>query len=475
MNWLDILPEIIIAATAAIIIIVDLISRRPMLSTVLAISGIAASMVVACTSTVKLQPLFDGMLFIDGWSKMIRVLLLIVAAGVVIASTDYQLKLKSLWAEYHALVLFALLGMMIMAMASNLISAFVAIEITTISFFILVGLLKNPSSSEAALKMMLTGAIASAVMLYGMAFIFGSTGSTGFSDIALHSNPDFSSGLLLGILLLMVGLFFEAGAVPFHMWIPDTYEGAPTPVTMYLSAGSKVAGIAIIARIFSMAFTHPQQLGADWGIIVAVISAITMTLGNILALQQNNIKRLLAYSGIVHTGYMLIGIATIGLGSQISGDEKLFFYLVAFALAEIAVFSAVIVITRQVGSDNIEDFTGLARRSPVMFATLSIGLFSLMGLPLTAGFMAKLFIFTSAINNGLLWLVIIAVINTVISAYYYLKVVRIMWLGKPSDDSSINLPKAPVMVSSLSGLGLLLLGIAPYLLLKLTENILIIP
>lgn len=180
MNWLDILPEIIIAATAAIIIIVDLISRRPMLSTVLAISGIAASMVVACTSTVKLQPLFDGMLFIDGWSKMIRVLLLIVAAGVVIASTDYQLKLKSLWAEYHALVLFALLGMMIMAMASNLISAFVAIEITTISFFILVGLLKNPSSSEAALKMMLTGAIASAVMLYGMAFIFGSTGSTGF-------------------------------------------------------------------------------------------------------------------------------------------------------------------------------------------------------------------------------------------------------------------------------------------------------
>ncbi len=208
---------------------------------------------------------------------------------------------------------------------------------------------------------------------------------------------------------------------------------------------------------------------------MAVISAITMTLGNVIALQQTNIKRLLAYSGIVHTGYMLIGIAAIGMGNQVSGDGKLFFYMAAFALAEIAVFTAVIVITRYLNSDRIEDFSGLVHKSPVLFAALSTGWLSLMGLPLTAGFMAKLFIFTSAIDNGLLWLMIIAVINTVISAYYYIRIIRLMWLGNPCSESKIKLPAAPGFISLISGLGIILLGIAPYLLLKLVENIISLP
>lgn len=475
MNWIYILPEIIIAASALVIIIADLINRKPVIITAIAMVGIAASLVAACTSTVTFEPVFGDMLFIDGWSRLLKVLLLVVSGSVIIASTDYHARLKDSWAEFHVLVLFSLLGMMLMPAAGNLISAFMAIEITSISFFVMVGMLKTPGSSEASLKMMLTGGIAAAVMLYGMAFIFGSTGSTSLAEIALSSRPDFSSGLLLGALLLLAGFFFEAGAVPFHMWLPDAYEGAPTPVTMYLSAGSKLAGIAVIARVFSMGLNNPGGLGADWGMVVAVTSAVTMTLGNVLALQQSNIKRLLAYSGIVHTGYMLIGIAAIGLGGQVSGDEKLFFYMASFALAEIAVFTAVIVITRQTGSDKIEDLAGLARRSPVLFAIMSIGLFSLMGLPLTSGFMAKLFIFTSAIDSGLLWLMIIAVINTVISAYYYLKIIRVMWLGKPSDESAVSLPKAPGLLSLISALGILLLGIAPYLLLKLAENVLFIP
>jgi len=475
LNWQFILPEIIIAASAVIIIIADLISRKPVVTTAIAMTGITASLIIACISDTFFESVFEGMLFIDGWSWISRILLLGVSAAVVAASTAYSDKLKNHWAEYHALVLFALLGMMLMPAAGNLISAFLAIELATISFFILVGMLKTPESSEASLKMMLTGGVASAIMLYGMAFIFGSSGSTGLAEIALHSSPGFSSGLLLGILLLLAGFMFEVGAVPFHMWLPDAYEGAPTPITMYLSAGSKIAGIAVIARVFSMAFTTPAQLGHDWGIAVAVISAITMTLGNVIALQQTNIKRLLAYSGIVHTGYMLIGIAAIGMGNQVSGDGKLFFYMAAFALAEIAVFTAVIVITRYLNSDRIEDFSGLVHKSPVLFAALSTGLLSLMGLPLTAGFMAKLFIFTSAIDNGLLWLMTIAVINTVISAYYYIRIIRLMWLGKPCSESKIKLPAAPGLISLISGLGIILLGIAPYLLLKLVENIISLP
>ncbi len=220
MNWQFILPEIIIAASAVIIIIADLISRKPVVTTAIAMTGITASLIIACTSDTFFEPVFEGMLFIDGWSWITRILLLGVSAAVVAASTAYSDKLKNHWAEYHALVLFALLGMMLMPAAGNLISAFLAIELATISFFILVGMLKTPESSEASLKMMLTGGVASAIMLYGMAFIFGSSGSTGLAEIALHSSPGFSSGLLLGILLLLAGFMFEVGAVPFHMWLP---------------------------------------------------------------------------------------------------------------------------------------------------------------------------------------------------------------------------------------------------------------
>ena len=272
----------------------------------------------------------------------------------------------------------------------------------------------------------------------------------------------------------MAGLFFEIGAVPFHMWLPDTYEGAPTPITMYLSGGSKIAGLAIMARVFSVAFTNPQALGAEWGIVMAVISAITMTLGNILALRQSSIKRLLAYSGIAHTGYMLIGIASIGMNAQSSGDGKLFFYMAAFALAEVAVFTAIIILTRQLQGERIADFAGLARRSPLLFAILSIGLLSLMGIPLTAGFMAKLFLHLRS-ESGLLWLVIIAVINTVISAYSYLSIIRVMWSADSTGEPPVKLPKTAGMVSLLAGAAVIILGIAPSILLKLAEKLIALP
>ncbi len=476
MNWTSILPEILIASTAILIVLSDLVYPKRLLTTALALSGVTAAIVLSVAGNYNLSTsLFSGMLVIDGWSQFLRLILLGVTAGVIFASYDYYDRLKGSWAEYHAIILFALTGLMLMPSAGNLVSAFVAIQISAISLFILVGVLKDSRSSEAALKMMLIGGIASAVMLYGMAFIFGTTSSIQLNEIslAIGSSGDVSTGLLLGVLLLAAGLFFEIAAVPFHMWAPDAYEGAPTPITLYLSAASKIAGIAVIARVFVIAFSQPQSFAADWGIAVAVISALTMTLGNILALMQTNIKRLLAYSGIAHTGYMLIGISVLGFSQGLSGQPQLLFYLAAFALAEVAVFTTVIVITRYLNTDEIGDFAGLSRRSPLASFVLSLGLISLIGLPPTAGFMAKLYIFTGAIDQGLLWLIIIAVLNTVISAYYYLRIVKIMWREEPSSNTRLQMPLVPGLVSVLAGAGLLLLGIAPYLLIKLAETSLI--
>jgi len=473
LNWPFILPEIIIAVSAVIIILADLVKPNRWLSSILALAGITAAAVFTFAGDYS-QPaiVFNGMLTIDGWSQFLRLLLLAVSLGVLAASIEYYPKLEYIWAEFHALSLFALAGMMLMCSAADLVSAFIAVEITAISFFVMVGMLKDARSSEASLKMMLIGGIASAIMLYGMALVFGSTAGTRLNEISLATAgmTDPSAGLLLGMLLLLAGLLFEAAAVPFHMWAPDAYEGAPTPVTLYLSAASKIAGIAIIARVFTTAFSQPQNLSADWGVVAAVISALTMTLGNILALSQTNIKRLLAYSGIAHTGYMLIGISVLGLSQGSAGQANLLFYMAAFALAELSVFSMVIVITRYLKTDEISGFAGLSRRSPLVFALLSVGLFSLTGLPPTAGFMAKLFIFTGAVNHGLLWLIIVAVFNTVISAYYYLKIIKVMWLDEPADSGEIRPGTGAGMVAFISAAGIILLGIAPYLLLKLAES-----
>ncbi len=475
MSWNLILPEIAVGAAALAIILTDLVKPSRIWPTFIGLSGITAGIVLTIVSGPSSPtPAFGGLLTIDGWTQFIRIVVLAAAAGVLLISTDYYRRLKSSWAEFNALALLGLLGMMFMSSSADLISAFVSIEITAISFFVLVGLLKDSRSSEASIKMMLLGGIASAVLLYGMAFVFGSSAGTGLYAVssAMSSVNQPLTGFLLGSLLLVAGFSFEIAAVPFHMWAPDAYQGAPTPVTMYLSAGSKIAGMAVFTRVFATAFTSQAAFSSQWGLVIAVLAAVTMTMGNLLALRQTNIKRLLAYSGIAHTGYILIGLATVGMSQAVSGQAQLLFYLAVFALAEIAVFTVVIAVTRHLESEEITDFSGLGRRSPALGLALGIGLVSLTGLPPTAGFMAKLFIFSSAVTEGLIWLVIVAVINTVISAYYYFRVIKIMW---SSDDSSENLEVAPISraVSLVTSAGLLVFGIAPYILIKLAENSLI--
>ena len=478
MNLELLLPELSLLITAIAVIMLDLFTERKGLLAALSIAGlaIAAGFAITMWNTAP-QAIWNNMLAVDNYAIFFKLLFLGISALVILVSVDYVSKFTRFRGEYHALVLLATLGMMLMAAATDLISIFVALELAAISFYVLVGFLKDKKSTEASLKFVLLGGVASAVLLFGMALTFGFTGTTQLPEIALvvHgmsaqsllANP----GLILGIVLMIAGFGFKIAAVPFHMWAPDVYEGAPTPITLYLSVGSKVAGFAVILRVFYSAFALPETLSLDWGMIFAALSAIGMTLGNVVAIQQDNIKRMLAYSSIAHAGYILIGLAAIGL-SPTTGtltQSSVLFYVVAFALADLAAFTAVIVISGKLGSDQISDYAGMGKQAPLVASALTLGLISLIGLPPTAGFIAKFYIFSDAVNNGLLWLVIIAVLNSAISAYYYLRVVKVMWLNEPAHEG-----KAPSSISlrlalAISCLGILLLGIVPAFIMKLAE------
>ena len=478
MNLELLLPELSLLITAIAVIMLDLFVQRKGLLVGVSLAGlaIAAGFAITMWNTAP-QAIWNNMLAVDNYAIFFKLLFLGISALVILVSVDYVSKFTRFRGEYHALVLLATLGMMLMAAATDLISIFVALELAAISFYVLIGFLKDKKSTEASLKFVLLGGVASAVLLFGMALTFGFTGTTQLPEIALvvHgmsaqsllANP----GLILGIVLMIAGFGFKIAAVPFHMWAPDVYEGAPTPITLYLSVGSKVAGFAVILRVFYSAFALPETLSLDWGMIFAALSAIGMTLGNVVAIQQDNIKRMLAYSSIAHAGYILIGLAAIGL-SPTTGtltQSSVLFYVVAFALADLAAFTAVIVISGKLGSDQISDYAGMGKQAPLVASALTLGLISLIGLPPTAGFIAKFYIFSDAVNNGLLWLVIIAVLNSAISAYYYLRVVKVMWLNEPAHEG-----KAPSSISlrlalAISCLGILLLGIVPAFIMKLAE------
>jgi NADH-quinone oxidoreductase subunit N len=367
--------------------------------------------------------------------------------------------------------------MMLISAAADLISIFVALELISISLYALVGFLKDAKSTEASLKYLLLGAIASAILLYGMAFVFGFTGKTQLGDISqvIHNlsltGASAAPGLMLGLILLIVGFGFKIAAFPFQMWVPDVYEGAPTPITAFLSVASKAAGFAIILRIFYSAFSFPAWLSQDWGMIFAILAAIGMTAGNIVAIPQTNIKRMLAYSSIAQAGYLILGIATMGFSPAMNhlGQSSLLFFLAGYAVTNLGAFIAVITLSNKVGSDRISDYDGMGKRAPMISLALTLCLISLTGIPPTAGFMAKFYIFSSAVQHGLLWLVIIAVLNSVVSAYYYLRVVKVMWFNEPKFEG--NVPSSTALRTALvvCCLGVILLGVLPNYAMRLAE------
>lgn len=477
MNLGLLAPELSLLIGAILVIITDLFVKQKGWLVILSLAALAVSGAFLMMSWGTNQTVFNNMLVIDPFAQVFKLLFLGAAVLVVLASVDYVLKFERFQGEYYALILISVLGMTLMAGAAELISIFVALELTSISLYALVGFLKDSKSSEASLKYLLLGAVASAILLYGMALIFGVTGETLLANIAgvlrsLSLTGIFDSpALALGIVLLIVGFGFKIAAFPFQMWVPDVYEGAPTPITAYLSVAGKAAGFVIILRVFFTAFSFSVWLSLDWGMIFAVLAAIGMTVGNIIAIPQTNIKRMLGYSSIAQASYLMVGLAAMGFSGSADGlgQSGLLFFLISYTLTNLGAFIAVVAISNKLGSDQISDYAGMGKRAPLLALALTLCLVSLTGIPPAAGFMAKFYIFNAAVQNNLLWLVIIALLNSVISAYYYLRVVKVMWLNEPPSPESVPSSGALRLALSLCCLGVLAIGIVPASVMKLAE------
>jgi len=387
----------------------------------------------------------EGMLAADPFAAFFRLLGTACAALVLVMA----LGRRQLGNEFPGLLLLATLGILLTAGGANLVMVYVGIELLSITSYILVGLLrKEPRSSEAAVKYFFYGAAASAVMVYGMSFLFGLSGAMDLAGIAAGLARSQAVEAMRwvavpGMLLVMVGLGFKVAAVPFHQWSPDVYEGAPTPVTAFLSVGPKAAGFAAMARLFLVAL---PALRVDWVVLLAALSVLTMTVGNLVALAQTHMKRLLAYSSIAQAGYMLIGLVALGAAGAdqaVLGDGMagLLVYLVAYLLTNLGAFAVVQAVEDAEGSDALSSYAGLVRRSPLTAAAMVFFMLSLVGIPPLACFMGKLFIFGAAVRAELYWLAAIMVVNSVISLAYYFKVVRLMFFDR-SEDKAEKMPMA---------------------------------
>ncbi len=463
-------PELSLLGFALAVILLDLFIKQKKVLAAVSIAGviISAGFTMAMWGAPSVA-IFYRMLAVDNFALFFKLLFLAAAGLIILASQDYVSKFERFQGEYYALVLVSAVGMMLLAAAADLITIYVALELSSISLYVLASFLKDQKSTEAGLKYLLLGAVASAVLLYGMALVFGFTGVTclmcvadfvqGMPGAGLLNNP----ALLLGIILLVAGFGFKIACFPFQMWVPDVYEGAPTPITAYLSVASKAAGFAVILRVFFVGLGSPDWLSLNWGMLFAILSAITMTVGNIVAIVQTNIKRMLGYSSIAQAGYLMVGLATVGMaaGNDALGQSGLLFFLMSYAVTNLGAFIAVIAISNKIDSDVIDDYTGMGKRAPLMALALSLCLISLIGLPPTAGLIAKIYIFSGAVQHGLLWLVIVAVINSCVSAFYYLRVVKVMWLGVPASEEKVPSSWALRTALLLCCLFVLLLGVIP--------------
>jgi len=477
LDWYLVSPELSLCVLAVVVILLDLVVEKKSVLAVVSGVGLIVPLILSITLWGENDSAFTwdiggeevGMLAVDNFAVFFKVLFLGITAMVIMSSWEYvTAKLNRFRGEFYALILLSALGLMIMAAAREMITIYVALELSGMSLYALVAMLKDRKSVEAGIKYILLGAIASAVLLYGMVIIFGLTGTTHLETI---SNTIAEEGfrepaLMVGLGLIAAGFAFKISAVPFHMWAPDVYEGAPTPITAYLSVASKAAGFAVLLRIFFTAFGTPQWLYEDWSLLFGILAVISMTVGNILALHQTNIKRLLAYSGVAQAGYILVGLAA----ANSAGQSGVMFYLAVYALANLGAFITVIAITNRTGSDEISQFSGMIRRAPMLALVLAVCLISLAGIPPTAGFIGKLVVFKSAIDEGYLWLVIFGVINSVVAAFYYFKVIKVMFLGESFARDGVPSSTPLRYALAVSTIGVFVLGIYPYLLLNVADK-----
>jgi NADH-quinone oxidoreductase subunit N len=473
LDLVPILPELVLAGMAIVILLWDAIRpiRDQWVLAVLALVGIAGAGAVTVWQWVTPSSdgltVLGGMIAVDRYALFFRLVILASAAIAVLFSGHYLARTGEGRGEYYALLLFATSGMTLLSAAADLIVVFLALEILSLSLYVLAGFSwRRLASQEASLKYFLLGAFSSAFFLYGIALAYGATGTTSIGGIADALDGGLS-GLALPLAaaaLLAVGFGFKVAAVPFHMWTPDVYQGAPTPVTGFMAAGTKVAGFAALIRVSEVAL---GPLGWELRAGLVAVSALTMVVGSVLAIAQDDVKRLLAYSSIGHAGFVLVGVAA---GNQ-AGISGAMFYLAAYAAMILGAFGVVLLVSRT-GEErtSLRSYRGLARRSPLLGALLMLFLLSLAGIPPLAGFMAKFLVFEAAVEAGLEGLVIVAVLASVVAAFFYLRVIVLMYMEDPEEEVATRSSGAPAWGLAVAAAVTVILGLFPSLLLEPLET-----
>ncbi len=402
---------------------------------------------------------FGGMVRGDGYAYFIDALLAAIGVMTLLLTLRYNEARGIMRGEFYPLMLFSLAGMMLMGHSMNLIMVFIAVELLSIPLYILCGIARpRVDSEESAMKYFLMGAFASGFLVYGIALVYGATGTTSLGEmptILTASTPSYDPTLLFaGAALILVGLGFKVAAAPFHMWTPDVYEGAPTTVTAFMATATKVAGFAALMRVFMFGF---EPLVAQWQPIMALIAALTMIVGNVTALVQTNIKRMLAYSSIAHAGYVLVGVAA----GNAAGATAVLFYLASYAFTTLAAFAVIAAVgSGKEENQSIDAYAGLGRRKPMLALVMAISMFSLIGIPPTAGFFGKYFLITAAISADLTWLAVVMMLTSVVSAYFYLRVVVVMYMREPQVDGEVitgNIPRS--LAAAISATAVIVFGI----------------
>lgn len=462
------LPELAVTATILLLVLAHVAgnNRRSSVPALLALLGTGTAIFLAWLSPAAPgTEIFEGMAAADGFAVFFKVLTAVATLVVIFMSMDSAEIAERSQAEYYVFLLSVLLGMFLLSSATDLVMLYVALELVSIPSYLLAGYLKGRiRSTEASTKYVVYGATASGVMIYGFSLLFGLTGTTNIAQIgralAAGTAP---VPVFLAAAMVTVGFGYKIAAVPFHMWSPDVYEGAPTPVTAFLSVGPKAAGFAVLVRFFYTVFASPDTVpgfwklssGIDWTFLFAVLSAVTMTVGNLVAINQSNVKRLLAYSSIAHAGYMLMGFALL----TSVGLQAILFYLVVYLFMNLGAFYVVVLVANGTKGEDIANFAGLGSRAPFAAVSLSVFLFALTGIPPFSGFIGKVYLFAEVIHRGVYWLALVAALNSVVSLYYYARIVKVMFLEDAEETAELPVAAVPRMMLWVLVVPTLLFGI----------------
>ena len=465
------LPEIFVLAMACIVLIVDLFlteKNRVITYLLSQTTLLGAAVLTVSLHSATSQVTFSGTFISDGLADVLKVFIYLITAVVFLYSREYLLARKLFKGEFFVLGLFAVLGMMILVSGYNMLTLYLGLELLSLSLYAMVALHRDSTeSSEAAMKYFILGAIASGMLLYGMSLIYGATGSLDIAEIATYIRNSSTDDmvLLLGLVFIIVALAFKLGAVPFHMWIPDVYHGAPTAITLFISTAPKIAAFAMVMRLLTDGL---GGLLVQWQDILVILAALSIAVGNVVAIAQANIKRMLAYSTISHVGFLFLGI----LAGTDEGYSAAMFYVLVYALMTLGAFGMVILLSRAgFEADNIADFKGLNERSPWFAFMMLILMFSMAGVPPTVGFYAKLAVLSAVVDVGLVWLAVFGVLFAVVGAFYYLRIVKFMYFEKPEDKAPLETDFDMRAVISANALVVLALGIFPGSLIALCATV----